>query len=637
MRASWQDTEQASLGLSAPETVHVDLGKQAQTALKMVQSDEHLVFDVETSGLDWKRNFPVGYVIGSKESGAVVYVPVRHGGGGNLPCPEHGELVPAHSQEPIQLHSFERQLAAAFKERTEKGVGPVIGHNIKFDAHMAASAGVMLGRNLVCTMNTEALLNEYTHSFSLENVAIKHGAFAKKGDALYERIALMTGCRVNRQAMSMFWKMPGNDKLVIDYSVGDGVSTLDVYFRQKKQIILQDLSTVWEMENKLIWTLVRMERKGIKIDALYFSNLEQTLEERIKHAMAKLPADFNVNSNSEVQAYVEQFRTDWPLTDAGRPSFPERWLNSFPEGQQIIFVRQLRNLTASFVRPLLETHAFNGRVHAQLNQNKSDGFGTRFGRFSCSSPNLQQVPKRNKQVALLFREGFVPDKGYKLYEGDWSQCEPRLFAHYSGDPNLTRGYMEKPYRDAHSVAQKLLGLPDRNSAKRLNQGILTGMFPKSLAMHMGIKEQEAKVLWDRWFAEFPKVRGFQELAVNRIKHKGFVRTLLGRRCRMESNSSRYAYRAVSKIIQGGSADIMKWMVLHVDMMLEAGGDRSQLLMTIHDSLLWQSPDTPEGRQDAQAIVQMMETVQEEPFNLKVPFVVDWLHGDNWAQASFEEK
>ena len=607
--------------------------EQAEAALKIVRNTEELSYDTETSGLDWKRNFPVGYVIGDGVD--TFYIPVRHGGGGNLADPK-GCKVPETSTDDWNIHSFERELAKSFEERKAKKL-LTVGHHIKFDAHFSANAEIYLGRGLSCTQNNQALIDEHSKSFSLDAVAKYHKVTAKKGEELYQHLANQFGVPATRSAMSEFWRLAGNDPIGSEYAIGDGVTTLEVYKAQKRELLSVDewgfdRKQVWELENELIWTLFRIERRGIKIDTQYLGQTIEELEKGIEEALSILPDNFNPRSPIQMQRYIEQYRNDWPTTEKGNPSFTEKWLKTFPEGKPIVDLRKNTNLINSFMRPMLETHQYEGRVHATLNQLKADEHGTVSGRFSCSHPNLQQVPKHNKPLAKLFRKGFVADEGFEFYEGDYSQCEPRLFAHYSGDENLLDGYNATPPKDVHTIVAEMLNKNRATTAKRMNMGMFTGMYPKSFSGHMGVTIPEAKDLWDQWHGLFPKVKPFQDAAKTNILARGYIYTLLRRRCHLDN--PRFAYKATSKIIQGGNADIIKYKLLEIDKWLEERGDMSHLLMTVHDSFVWQSPATEEGRQEAEAIVEIMGRVQCEPFNLRVPFTTDLDRGKNWSEASF---
>lgn len=614
------------------------LSEQAELGLRLVREAPIIAYDTETSGLDWRYNKAVGYVI-TADAENNVYIPVRHGGGANLYDPNVPPMTTPVDAAPI--HSFERELAKAFEERRRRDF-LTVGHNLKFDMHISASQGIYLGRNCEDTSINMAMLDEFMRSYNLSNCAEKMGAVAKLGDALYEHIIKTFGLSVPKGRMSSvmehFWRLPGNDPIATDYAMGDGVSTLDLWAKQQPGLKEKDefgrsMEAIHRVESRLIWTVFRMERRGIKTDADYIERLVEAINEELTEARLKLPPEFNARSNPQMKQLVEGAGIfDHPRTAIGNPSFTESFLKKHEIGRAVIAVRQLSNLLSTFVTPLREEHIFEGRVHASLNQIKQDDYGTISGRFSCSEPNLQAVPKRNKKLGRRFRGLFVPDEGMEFYEADYSQCEPRLFAHYSGEPALVEGYSQSPPRDMHAVVADMFSVERDPTAKRMNMGILTGMQAKTFAGHMDWPLDKAILMHKKWFQGFPGIKKFQDDAKAVFLQRGFVRTLLGRKCRLDD--ARFAYRATSRIIQGGNADIIKYKLLEVDEYLESIGDIVHLLMTVHDSVNWQAPIGPEGEAISAEIVRILTDVQGAPFNLKIPFIMDVGHGPSWAVATY---
>jgi DNA polymerase I-like protein with 3'-5' exonuclease and polymerase domains len=78
------------------------------------------------------------------------------------------------------------------------------------------------------------------------------------------------------------------------------------------------------------------------------------------------------------------------------------------------------------------------------------------------------------------------------------------------------------------------------------------------------------------------------------------------------------------------------MLLKIDMYLESIGDVAQLIMTIHDSIIFQVPKGELGKKIAEEIKRIATDVQTAPFNLRLPFVMDSGVGDNWAVATYGE-
>jgi DNA polymerase-1 len=184
----------------------------------------------------------------------------------------------------------------------------------------------------------------------------------------------------------------------------------------------------------------------------------------------------------------------------------------------------------------------------------------------------------------------------------------------------------------HQVVADMMKVERDPTAKRMNMGILTGMQPKTFAGHMGWDIVTATTKFNEWFGVFPGIKNFQDVAKTTILKRGYVRSLLGRRGRLEKPG--LAYRAVSKIIQGGNADIMKYKMVEMDEYCEANGDLVHMLMSVHDAGQWQAPDTEEGRRQSAALDAIMVDVQSAPFNLRVPFKLDGKCGHNWAEATF---
>ena len=620
--------------------MNFDLQANADMALRMVAGAKELTYDTEGSGLDWRRNVNVGYVFTVDNDS--IYVPVRHGGGGNLVDPT-GACAPLTKAEPgagnWKLHPFEVLLGAAFKTRREKKL-LTIGHNMQFDVHTSLTTGVDLGRCLTCTQNNQTLIDEHTRGFSLEKVAEYWGVQAKKSTEMYEHLGRTFNVTPKRDLMGRYWELSGTDHMAYDYAVGDGITTQEVWRKQRAVIDEQELQTIWEVESELIYSLVRMERRGIPLDLKYIDKLVKFIGVKVEEARKLLPDNFNPRAPSQMKELMEKHgHTDWPLTEPtkrfpqGSPSFTAKWLKTHEIGRAVVGLKEWTNLLNTFVVPLRDEHSHNGYINASIRQNASDEGGTITGRLACSSPNLQAVPKHNFELAARLRRAFNAEEGMLLYEADFSQAEPRMFAHYSKDENLVAGYSQTPARDVHTIVAEMFNVDRKTTGKRMNMGMFTGMQVKTFGEHMGWDSAKANEMWNRWYSLFPGIRNFQNSAKNVMASRGFVKTVLGRRARLDDR--RFAYKATSRIIQGGNADIMKYKIVQIDTWLEREGiDYVWLVMTVHDSLMWMAEDSERGAAVSKKISEIMVDVQSEPFNMRVPFEVEVDCGKNWAEATF---
>lgn len=615
------------------------LSERAELAIRLVREHPLIAFDVETSGLDWKRHNPVGYVV-TASAEQNVYIPVRHGGGSNLADPHCGPLTAPDA--PTTRHAFERELANAFAHRSQQTGFLTVGHNLKFDCHAAANQGILLGRNLEDTSVNEPMLDEHQFSYSLDACAERRGVTPKKGQVLYEHMSRLLGIPLGRTPaaiMEHYWRLPGDDEIAVEYALGDGITTLELRAAQYPLLIEEDeqgysMRFIHGVECELIWTLFRMERKGIKVDVEYVDKLISAIGEELALAKAVLPDGFNERSGPQTQAVMEAAGVvNWPKTPNGNPSFNEKFLLQSEQGRAIVAIRKLSNLLSKFAYPLRDVHVFKGRVHTNLNQLRSDEGGTISGRLSCSDPNLQAVTKRDKVLGPRFRKCFVADDGMDIEEKDWSQAEPRLIASYSKDENLLSGYNAVPFRDVHSIVADMLGVERDPTAKRMNMGILTGMQSKTFAGHMGWPLDRAAAAHRAWFDLFPGVRKFQNGAKQALLQRGYVRTLCGRRCRLDS--PQFAYKGTSKIIQGGQADMMKYKLVQLDKFFESIGDElAQLLLSIHDSVIFQMVQGAAGDEISARVNEILIDVQGPPFSLRVPFVAEGHRGKSWADATY---
>jgi DNA polymerase-1 len=583
-----------------------------ELAIRLVRDAKVIAFDTETTGLTVKDKV-CGWVITDENHS--LYVPVRHEGGGNI----------SNAEE------FESQLYKAFYTRYLSGLRTV-GHNVGFDLRIAARHNVAIAGPLEDSMINESLIDDRTIGYSLEECAARHGVTAKKGAEIYAAIAARFGGLADRKQMQHFYKMPGDAPVVVDYATGDGVSTLALWSKQQPLLDRDDLRRVWKLECDIIPYLARMHSRGLRIDAEYTEKVAIDIETAIKEAQSKLPMGFNARSPKDVEALYRANNykdDDFSKTEQGAVSFREKWLESNDIGQSILGVRRLEKARDSFIKPLVETHNYSGRVHPVLNQSKSDDYGVAGARLSCSDPNLQAFPKRNIEIWRVVRRLVIPDAGMVIEEADAKQQEPRLFTHYSEEPALVEGYRNGTI-DIHDRASEVLGL-DREVAKRLGLGMLTMMSVPTLAGHMRWDIERAREAHGAFLTRaFPKIKEMQQTVMSVFRRRGYIKTMLGRRAYCDE--PKYAYRGVSRLIQNNGGDHCKLAILRACQYEDANPGQFQMLLSIHDSLIWQR----DPAHDPKEVVKVIENVASE-MELIVPIPFGLGSGPDWARASYGSK
>lgn len=603
-------------------------GIDPELALRIVYEDpDTIALDTETNGLEFTSQV-VGWVITNKEHS--LYVPVRHGGGGNIP----------------RADEFEKELALAFAERTRFGYWTV-GHNMGFDLRMALKHNVEIRGPLEDTMINEALINDLTQGYGLDDCCERRGVTPKKGDELYRLLASRFGGLPDRKQMQHFWRLEGDNPVAVDYATGDGISTLELRDVQQELLDRYKVRKPWQLECDLMPYLARIHHRGLKVDMDYGESLlkdddkdPRTLKSAVAEAAKQFTPGFNFRSPTQVE---ELYRANgytegqFARTATGKPSFTEAFLETNDIGVAILNVRRLEKLRDSFVMPLVVTNNTAGRVHPTLNQSKSDEYGVAGARLSCSVPNLQAFPKRNKAIGKKVRPLIIADEGMDIYEDDFSQQEPRLFTHYSQQPDLLAGYRSGEM-DFHDRTNEALFITpenpkgDRDTAKRLGMGVLTMLGIAELAKRLRRSEAEAKRLKNTLLDDaYPEIRDFQRAVIAKFGREGWVKDILGRVSWLENKW--FAYQGVSRVIQNSGGEHMKTGLLRVCQLEDAYPNELQVLLSIHDSTLFQ---LDRGRRDlAVEARRLLEGVAHEPdFNLSVPIPVEEGFGKNWSEASY---
>jgi len=595
--------------------------------LERIVDSDNVVIDVETSGLDWKTNYIVGYVItvGPNE-GDTYYVPVRHRSANYLDYDPPLE----ETAKKFKVHPFEVDL----RDALSKNPTHIIGHNLAFDLKFMYRAGVLTPTcTYEDTMINAALINEYRKSYSLENCCLDAKVTAKRGQPLYEYLAKKFGGNPSSKQMSVFWKLDGDDPIGIEYAKGDGVATWALWQQQQKDLDEQDLRKIHGIECRCIRTLHRMMVRGVKVDEERLKNVTHIINKRLDKAMEVLPDNINLRSSTQMKKlFDDNGIVDYPMTEKGNPSFAEAWLLTTELGKRVVAARKYGNLLNSFIIPM-QTHLHKGRIHTDFNQSRSDQYGTVTGRLSSSRPNMQQVPKRNEELGKLFRSVFIPDKNMVWASVDYSQCEPRLLAHYAKCAVLLRGYLSDPPIDAHTAVAEAANI-DRTSGKRLNQGLITGMGKDKLIQELGVERIVGEAMYDQYHANMPEIKTFQKHAARVMKRRGYVTSLLGRRAHMDYTSGKdMSYKAVNRLLQCGNADIIKNAMVEIDEYLEKNGDTVHMLLSVHDSIDFQFKEKDRYIYEG-ALEIMTDYGPGCSVELVVPMEVDIGEGKNWSEASY---
>jgi DNA polymerase I len=296
--------------------------------------------------------------------------------------------------------------------------------------------------------------------------------------------------------------------------------------------------------------------------------------------------------------------------------------------------RELSTLIKTYFDVLPEMVDKRSRIHTTFLQAVAQT-----GRLSSTNPNMQNVPIRTP-LGREIRGCFEAEQGRLLISADYSQIELRVLAHVAEEPVLKEIFSRS--EDVHTAtASEVFGVaPEeidpgmRSKSKMINYGIVYGLSDFGLADRLNIPREEAKQFIDAYLERFPCVAQFMRDTIERAKEDGYVTTLWGRRRQIpELRARNYQVRsqgerlAVNTVIQGTAADVIKLAMVRSHRALQDAGLATQLILTIHDELLFEAP--PEDVPAARALIEreMVGVWKHDP-----PLAVDVGVGHNWLEA-----
>jgi DNA polymerase-1 len=306
---------------------------------------------------------------------------------------------------------------------------------------------------------------------------------------------------------------------------------------------------------------------------------------------------------------------------------------------RILDWRQLAKLKSTYTDALPSfVDPSTGRVHTSYAL-----AATTTGRLSSSDPNLQNIPVRN-EAGRKIRRAFIAAEGNKLISADYSQIELRLLAHIADIPQLKAAFAEG--QDIHATtASEMFGVPVkgmppevRRRAKAINFGIIYGISAFGLANQLGIPREEASAYIKRYFERFPGIRAYMDQTKAIVRERGYVTTIFGRKCHYPrvtaSNPSERAFNeraAINAPLQGSAADIIRRAMVRMDAALEKAKLSAQMLLQVHDELVFEAPDA-EVEATIDVVRKVMTDAPHPTIQLAVPLQADAKAAQNWDEA-----
>ncbi len=400
-----------------------------------------------------------------------------------------------------------------------------------------------------------------------------------------------------------------------------------------------------DVEIPLARVLCGMELTGVKVDVSRLREMSAQFEEEIvrleQRARNLAGREFNLASPKQLQEILfdelklpAQKKTKTGFSTDVEVLEELSMLHDLPA--VLLEHRTLAKLKNTYLDALPRlVNPETGRIHTSFNQAVAAT-----GRLSSSNPNLQNIPVRTERGRDI-RRSFVAEEGMVLLSADYSQIELRILAHLSGDAALMAAYRRN--EDIHvRTARAIYGIPEegevtraqRAAAKTVNFGVIYGKTAFSLAKELGISRPQAQQFIDAYFQLYAGVARYMEEVTEQVRREGAVCTLMGRRREIpDIRSANFSVRqqgermARNMPIQGTAADLLKVAMIRVDRALGERRFRARMVLTVHDELVL---EVPESELDAVRALVVREMAGAAV--LDVPLVVDTGVGPDWAAA-----
>ena len=589
-----------------------------------------------------------GYVCGiafAIEDGPSAYLPVRHEGGGNL-NPEH-------------VWSYLHDQAAAF-------TGEVVFNSAPYDLdylweNKVEFTKVLFHRDVQVA---EPLLDELQKKYGLDAICARRGLVGKDESKLREH-AKAWGI----DPKNGLWRLHAG--AVGNYAIGDVLAPLPLLRVQEKEIEEQNLRETYDLESRVTPALVRMTRRGIRVDLDELDRVESWAKGRLSEYLDRIHQLTGIRIGSisnaeEVGRALLKHGVDVPTKlhgGTGKKMFSVQklWLQQQSDevSKSVIVGREFAKLLGTYVGGFRK-HLVKDRLHPTFkqlvgasdeddnNDEDSDSSGARFGRCAAKHPNVQASMKRSREIEKRWRRVIISDEGKRWFKCDLGQQEPRITVHFAelcrlpGSRQAGDAFRNDPCFDPYKLMVDLCKTPTDTDLKQLRDDLKEVYLAQCYGMGSGKTARklkrptvwktnertgftyeaagpEAQAVIDRFNHGVPYVKALARMCSRSAKSKKYIIALGNRRVRFELDENgeiRDAHKAISKLVQGSAAHQTKMALVALD------DADYPLQITVHDEFGYSGNNEDEARR--------MGEITCDAVVIRVPFRCDIEAGPNYG-------
>lgn len=379
------------------------------------------------------------------------YLPMRHEGGGNLP---------------------EQEVLNYLRGNIKEFKGEIVGANLSYDLDYAANDGIEFHPDVLFRdiQIADPLIYELHRSYSLKNIGDRWGVKGKEDELLKDAARCM-----GLDPGAGMWRL--HSKYVGAYAENDVDAPLKIYEKQRQSIDKNNLWQIFDLESRVLPVLVKLRRRGVRIDFYKLSEIEEWSLKEETNALLKIKSITGVNIDvgdvwkaGAVAPAFESVGITLQKTSTGAPQIDAQMLETVDHeiGKMIRHARKVNKIRTTFAASM-RRYAVDGRIHCSFHQmvaesQGGDQKGVRYGRLSATDPNLQQQPSpdRDPIIAGEWRKIFIPEEGSIWGCNDYSQQEPRWTTHFASVMDLPKAreaakrFRDDPDTDNHDMMTRLI-------------------------------------------------------------------------------------------------------------------------------------------------------------------------------------
>ena len=439
------------------------------------------------------------------------------------------------------------------------------------------------------------------------------------------------------------WSAPELSQSQIEYAARDAATMIPLREKIVEKLKSDELVKVAKLEFDCVVPIAQMELNGFYLDearwreqlervkvsqAKVALELQQMLAAGVAQASLFGMTEINLDSQTQVTDALKNLGVPVPETTRGWQLQP--LAADYPVIAKLLEYRGVAKSLSSFGENILEfINKKTGRIHADFRQ-----IGAPTGRFSCSKPNIQQIPHEEN-----YRRCFRASDGKKLIIADYSQVELRILAEFSKDQNFINAFVSGEDFHTTAAAQVFNVKPEevtseqRSFAKRLNFGVVYGIGSQRFALMTGLSQSNAEDIMRKYFATYRGLDAWLRDAARKVITDRAARTASGRLARFRfDEEDRKAISLAQRNgknmpIQGSSADILK-RALHL-LHQKISGTSARLVNIVHDEIIVEA-DAAEAEATADKLEKAMCAAGEEYIS-RVPVKVDVKISDEWTK------